>query len=580
MKDFEILKRKLKRKLPSRSGDDSPDGSSTGFKLSRFATKLLAFLGVFAFIWFFRPWFHGFFYGIRYSPFAAIAFGIPIILALILYFTPPIDEQKTDSIGKKMMIFGAFFVFLFITGIIVGGIASHYEERTMANEVMDNVEIADEPREMNEENPRIAPRAVRDTQTDGTLSYPQHTLGESDITRNQDGDLVWSYPIMPDQIRNQFSDNQIGLVHADMADMDGGNFETYDEHEFEYGQNMRLWDNVEWQMKKDGGFWSKYEDDPYEFVYDGDAYMVFPKTGHEWHMTPVPHTTPTWDGVALVHQDGTIEHLSAEEAQERPELDGQRLYPLHNSKEYAESLEYRGGIWNQMPIVGSYEGVVEPAEMPSGVGNEQPFVVDMHDETMNYMYAMEPPGGGAGLSEIWYFDAETGEPTMYDTGSDNVFGPDRAVGIARGTDTRTEWGEDGEAMAVEPILTTVDGDLYWHIKVTTSDQTDVVRNIFVNAEGGASDDDVEDAVEASVVMESSEEVTAFMAGDIDEDELQTGNETEDIEVEEPEDDDSDGIAYYIVIKDEDGNEIDRIPVEEGQETVIDAESTGDVEAEP
>jgi len=466
--------------------------------------------------------------------------------------------------------------------MVFGFLGSIYEERSLADDAMDNVEIVDEPPEMNEDNPRIAPRAVSDTQTDGTLSYPQHQLGASDIARSDDGSLVWSYPIMPDQIRNQFGDNQIGLIHADMTQMESRDLTTYDEFSFTYGQNMRLWNNVDWQMKKDGGFWSAYRDDPYEFVYDGDPYMVFPKTGHEWSLTPVPHTTPTWDGVALVHEDGTIEHLSAEEAQERPELDGQRLYPLYNSERKASSLEYREGFINQMALFGTFENVVEPADMPSGVGNEQPFVVDMEGERMNYLYAMEPPGGGAGLSEIWYFDSKTGDAHMYDTGGSNVFGPERAVGIARGTDTRTEWGPDGEAMAVEPVLMTVDGDLYWHIKVTTSDQTDVVRNIFVNAEGGESGVEAEEQADEAVVMQSTSEVRQFITGEVDEDELETGDEA-DIGVDDPTDEEEagtdDDIAYVIVIE-EDGEVVDRIPVEEGQETVIDSPDTaGETEAE-
>ncbi len=558
----------MKEKLSSLGGIvEDPTGSDgdDGFSVSLFVLKCLAFAAVVAVVWFFRPWFHPLFYAIRYSTLGAIGLGLPLILAVVLFFSPRIIRDDQSSAQTKATLFGVCFMFCLVLGLVVSGVGAQFEQRTMAQETMDNVEIIDEPPSVNEQNPRVAPRAVSDTQTDGTLSYPQHTLGTSDIARAEDGTLVWSYTLKPDQIRNQFTDQQIGMVHADMTSMEDRNLETYDEHEFRYGQNMRLRNNVEWQLKK-GGYWSQYQDDPYEFVYEGDVYMAFPKTGQEWHFTPVPHTTPTWDGVALVHQDGTIEHLDAEEAQERPELDGQRLYPLHNTEQYAESLQYREGIVNQMGTIGSFENVVEPASMPSGVGNDQPFVIDMEGERMNYLYAMEPAGGGTGLSEIWFFDAETGEPQAYETGGDNVFGPDRAVGIARGTDTRTEWGPDGEAMAVEPVLMTVDGDLYWHIKVTTSDQTDVVRNIFISADGGGGGDPEDDADDA-VVMESSTEVEEFIAGDIDEDEL---DDAEDIEIEDPEDEDDD-TAYYIVIVDEDGTEVDRIPVEEGQETVIDTE---------
>lgn len=531
----------------------------------RVGLKLIAFGLLFAAVWFLRPWLHGIIYTTVYSPMFLLLVGGSLLVALLLFFAPPIGETLGESMTSKGTVLGVAVGVLLVLSLGVGFIASPVEQRTIAEQTLDGVEIVDEPPAMNEDNPRIAPRAVSDVQTDGTLSYPQHQLGASDIARAEDGSLVWSYPIEPDQFRNQIQGNQIGLVHAEMTAMEDRTVQAYDEFEFTYGQNNRFWQNVEWQLKKQDGFWSAYQDDPYEFVHDGDAYMVYPKTGHEWQLTPFPHTTPTWDGVALVHEDGTIEQLSPEEAQERPELQGQRLYPVSNTKTYAESLEYREGILNVLPAIGQFENATVPASMPAGVGNDQPFVVDLEGEQMSYSYALEVTGGGTGLAEIWFFDAETGTPVMYDTTDQNVFGPERAVGIARGTDTQTEWGPDGEAMAVEPVLATVDGSLYWHIKVTTSDQTDVVRNIFVNADGGGPDTDQG----GTAVMETTSAVTDFIAGDIDESELE---EADDIEIEDAPDDtedEDDDIAYFIVITDDDGNEVDRIPVEEGQETIID-----------
>lgn len=578
--------------IPGIDGDDTDDpddsgGLTSNFNVFTFAIKLAVLAIVGGGVWFFRPWFHGLVYSIAYSPFSLIAFGIPILIAVILFLAPSIKKENEygstePSSIRKAKLFGAFFAFFLVTGMVVGIAGSMVADRTMAEQSMDNVEFVDEPPAMNPDNPRVAPRAVSDTQTAGSLSYPQHRLGSSDIARSVDGDLVWSYGLQPDQFRNQFSGNQIGFVHADMTKMSNRQTVAHDTYEFKHGQNMRLWNNVDWQIKKQGGFseayMSAYYDDSYEIVDEnGDAYIVYPKTGHEWHLTPIPHTTPTWDGVAVVAEDGNVDHLSPEEAQNSDLLDGQRLYPIHNSKAYSESLSYRNGIANTMPLVGTYEGVVEPASMPSGVGNDQPFVVDMEGETMNYMYAMEPAGSGSGLSEIWYFNGETGEMQAYETGGDTVFGPERAVGIARGTDTQTDWGEDGQALAVEPILITVDGDLYWHIKAVTSDQTDVTRSIFISASESDVGDgaDPEEAAEASVVLTTTDEVRAFIAGDIDEDDVD-----DEAVIEEPTDDErDDGVAYYIVIIDENGEEIDRIAVEHGQDTMIETDSGTDSDSD-
>jgi len=559
-KDINSIQRTVLSKIPGNSKFKQQSNREKFLKIAILA-------GLVGFIWFFRPLFHSLIYATAYSPGFIIGLVPPLVIGVVLFLAPPLDNIWTESVMKKGMLLATVFMFFVVIGGIYGIGAMMIAEKTVAENTMDSVEYVDTPPAMNGDNPRIVPRAVSDTRTDGTLSYSQHRLGTSDIARADDGGLVWSYGIEPDQFRNRLSGNQIGLVHSDMTAMESQSTDTYDNYEFVYGGNMVLWNNVDWQVKKNGGFWSAYSDDPYEFVHDGDAYIAFPKTGHEWNLAPIPHTTPTWDGLALVHEDGKVEHLSPEEAQERPELDGQRLYPLANTKRYAESLNYRNGIINQMGTVGTFEGVIEPAEMPSGVGNDQPFVVDMEGEVMNYMYAMGPPGSGSGLSEIWFFNAENGQMQAYDTGSSNVFGPNRAVGIAEGTDTQTSWGPDGQAMAVEPVLVTAHDNLYWHIKVVTSDQSDVVRNIFINAESSR-DRPQQDEAENAVVMDTSQEVRDFIEGDVDEDDLTTGDE---VNIEEPtEEEQESGIAYYIVIKDEFGEEVDRIPVEEGQETVIES----------
>lgn len=551
------------------------------FSRQRLGLKLVGALAALALVWFFRPWLHWAVYNMAYSPAGLVVGGGVVVTAAVLYFAPPVsefdagDDLQTGSpiagVGIKLGVLGAVLVALAAVGLGIALVTSPFEERTLSQQAMDDIEIVEDPPQVNADNARVVPRGVADTQTDGSLSYPQHRVGDSDIARAPDGDLTWSYALMPDQFQNQLNGNQIGFIHADMTSMEDRDITAYDTATFEYGQNNRLWNNVNWQLKK-SGFWSTYQDDPYEFTYEGEAYMVFPKTGHEWHLSPVPHTTVTWDGVALVHQDGTIEHLSAEAARDRPELDGQRLYPLTNSREIAESLPYRNGILNQVNVIGSFEDVVRPATLPEGLNNEQPFLVDLAGERMSYVYAMEAAGGGTGLSEVWYFDGETGEARVYETGDRTLFGPDRAVGIARGTDTQTQWGPNGQALAVEPVLVTIDNELYWHIKVVTSDQTDVVRNIFVNAQEGSES--------SAPIAQSTAEVSGLLNGEIAPETLAAGttggagsveNNDErdtDTQVQPPDEDDPETVAYYIVVTNDEGDVIDRIPVEEGQEISI------------
>lgn len=526
------------------------------------ALKVFTVVAIFSILYVIRPLIHPIVYRIFYSPGMLYMLGIPLLIALIVYLLPPVHVWGYDSISSKSGIVITAFGVGLILALTLGTAGALVEERSIAQDAMEEVEVLDEFPEINDENPRIAPRAVSDVQASGSVSYRQYELGTSDIARAEDGSLVWSYPIQPDQFQNRLTGNQQGIFKSDMTAMEDRNLSVFDDEEFKYGQNQLLHRNVDWQLIA-GDYWSQYRDDAVEFMHEGEVYMAVPKTGHEWSFTPVPHTTPTWDGVALIHQSGEIEHLSPEEAQESEILNGQRLYPIYNSERTAESLGYRNGIINQMPVIGSFAGVIEPASMPEGAGNEQPFTIDMEDEVINYVYAFEPAGEDTtGLDEVWFFDSETGEMQYYGTEGETLLGPDRATGIVRSEDTRTDWDtvdSDGQFEVVEPIPVIVDDMLWWHTKVVPVDNTDVTRNVMINSE-------TEEAVEllnTDAVLEflGGEEVDDIDdAGDVGETVDENGEVVDETDDEQITVDDGD-MGLEIVISDEDGNEIERIPFE-------------------
>jgi hypothetical protein len=293
-----------------------------------------------------------------------------------------------------------------------------------------------------------------------------------------------------------------------------------------------------------------------EFSHDGRPYMYYAKTGHEWHLAPFPHTTPTWDGGALVYPNGTIEHLSKSEAQAHPILEGQRLYPLTLTRDEMGSLGYRNGIVNQLPVVGAHEEEVELARLPSQADNAQPFVIDLEGEQMSYVTALEPFGEDTrGLDEVWFADAETGEYTFFGTDRETLTGPQRAMGIARSADSRTNWGEN--FVVTEPVPVTVQGDLWWQMKVAPVDFTDVTRNVFVNADDSTTLQlRTDDAIRSFIREGRDANVTqAADGGTRNRSRTDTGG-------------DGDGPAYYVVVTDQNGTVIERIPVQPGQNTSI------------
>jgi hypothetical protein len=557
--------------------DDGPeiDIGSSGPSLPYFlGTRLVILAIVLGALYFTRPLWHGVVYGMFYSPSGLVLMGGATTTALVLWFLPPwrldgegslssLAERVFEDAGsgegsplsgdsasmRKLRIFAVVLGLLFFLSIIVSIPAGALEQRTLADRTMDDATEVEEFPDANPDNPRVVPRQVSDVSTRGSVSYRQHRLGTSDIARQEDGSLAWSYPIQPNGPRNKLFNNQRGVLVANMTSIDDRQTTAYDDDDFTYGQGMYLHRSAEWQLKKTD-YLSRYIDDAVEFSHNGTPYMYFPKTGHNWKLFPFPHTVPKWDGGALVHPDGTIEHLSPAEAQENEILDGQRLYPITLTQSEVGSLGYREGIINQLPVVGSHENEIEVAGLPAGADNEQPFVIDLEGEQMSYVTAMEPFGQDTrGLDEVWFANAETGEYTFFGTDRETLTGPERAMGIARSADSQTNWGQN--FVVTEPVPVTVDGGLWWQIKVSPTDFTDITRNVFVNADTG-------EAVE----IDNNRGVRQFIAGNTSVADPVNGTDP----TTRPSDDPN--IAYEIIVRAENGTVIERIPVEEGQNAQI------------
>ncbi|TQQ82061.1 hypothetical protein [Halonotius roseus] len=520
--------------------------------------RLAGFLVVVAVAYAVRPLLHGLVYQTLYSPFGLLVIGTTVVAATALWFLPPLAGAPVDgmsttvspllsaSANQKLGLLVVVFTVGLLLGFVYSVPAGMVTERTLAQETMGEADQIQEFPRVNAENPRIAPRAVADVQTRGSVSYRTHRLGPSDIARAEDGSLAWSYAIEPDGFRNKLLSNQRGVLLSDMTRMEDREITAYDNQTFAIGEGMYLHRGSAWNLRTTD-YLTQYFDDAVEFTHDGQAYMYYPKTVHEWRLTPLPHTVPVWDGGALLHTNGTIDHLSPEEAQASEILEGQRLYPLYNSRRQMESLGYRNGIINQLEVVGEHAGEVEVATLPAGAGNSQPFVIDLEGERMSYVTAMEPYGEDTrGLDEIWFIDAATGELRYFGSEGETLTGPERAMGIVRSEDSQTGWGDNFQV--VEPIPVFINDELWWHSKVVPVDNTDISRSVFVSASSG-------EAVE----LGDTESVREFLAGG-DADDL------DNVDTEPAPDDPN--VAYYIVVTDADGTEIARIPVEPGQQPSI------------
>jgi hypothetical protein len=501
-------------------------------------------------VYYWRPLFHGILYGVRYNPPLTIGLGTTLVVGVLVFLAPPLDS---NSVETKVTAVGSWFVIALVLAVCVGFAGSFVGDAAHADQTMERSDAVNTLPSMDADNPRITPRVVADKQTRGSVSYRKYHLGTSDIVRGENGSLVWSYPAEPEGLRNSIVEEQDGVVTADLTTMDDRQITTV-RKDMTYGVGMTVGStndslienrNVRWKILK-GDYWVKHYDDARPFIEDGQPYMYFPKTGHDVDWLPLPHRTVTWEGGALVHANGTIEHLSPAEARAHPVLEGQPLFPYYNTVERLSDIGYRNGIVNAMI---EHEGQVERADIPDGASNEQPFVIDIDGGPMSYVTAMEPYGEDTrALDEVWFTNSRTGNFTRYASGETNLIGPERALAIARGTDTQTGWGDDFRA--VEPVTVIVDGELWWHIKVIPADGTDVTRNILINA-------DANDG--RTAVLYSTDEVTTFLDGEnvseVASNTTEAGGNTA------PAGDDT---AYVLVVRDEDGNVVDTINISEGE----------------
>jgi len=495
--------------------------------------------------------------GVLYiHPIGWLLAGLIFIALLIMTLWAFISSRV--SLNITLLLVGLLVVFLLGTWLFWAG---QVQDREIAQTAMDRADAADQLPQINPDNPRIIPRMVDSQQASGTVSYQQYKLGKSDIARAPDGSLAWSYPIVPDGTRNVIAEDQRGVFLSDMTAADNRTRTPYasqPEQNLDPGQGLFLHRSASWNLIKDT-YLTQYNDDPVEFVHNGDAYMAYPRTGHEWNIDfafgviPVPYTEPVWDGVALIDTDGDITQYSPSEAQNEPILEGQRLFPFDVTNAYLQKLGYRNGIINQYPVVGAHEDEIEIADMPEGASNQQPFLVDFADRGFGYVTAFEPFGGNTrGLAELWVVDGRTGDFERVPIPDErDVFGPERAVGLVTSEDTRTNWNRFD---VVEPVPATINGELFWQTKVVPDDSLAVARNVFINAEQGT-----------AIEIEDTNAIKQFIAGDRDLSDFTTINDGSppgrtNGTTESPPDGQAAADGPVLVIRNESGAITDRIPL--------------------
>lgn len=442
--------------------------------------------------WFFRPWLHGLIYTVYTTPLILLA----IFGALVAAWATAKSRDRVETIINTLSSddhtvtpLRVGVIALVVVAFALMPVANAVAGVTLSDQTMDDTATVERLSDVDADNPRIVTRAVADRYASNTLSRPQYRVGETDISV-VNGTPYWAAPLAPDGLFNAITERQAGTVLVDMTTQEA-NVRTVD-GELETGVGTIFYRNYRWELLKSAGYLADYGD-PKMVVHNGSQYIAVPFSQPRFHLTPLPHTTPQWGGVAVIDPTGTIETLPPSEAAASPILDNQQLYPEKLALRSVAATKYRNGILNTYT---SHEDEIEIAPLP-GDGNDQPFFV-LSESGPQYVVAVEPYGDAQGLQELWTIDGQSGEFERYVPG-DSLFGPQRAADLVRQSAPQTDWDRFTPA---EPILTVIDDREYWQVRVVPEDNSGIAYVAFVNARSGDVDS-----------FEETDAISQFLTGE-------------------------------------------------------------------
>lgn len=395
------------------------------------------------------------------------------------------------------------------------------------------------------DDPRMLPMVTADTYANNNMQMQTHKLGQPADISTYNGHQHWAYSLEPEGFGNRLNEKQAGVMMVNMSTMTT-DVEVY-EQEMDNGKGDWAHNSHDWNLYTDE-YTVKYGD-TYPVVHDDELYMVTPYIDYELEFTfPTFYHKPVFGGVAIMHSDGTIERVGADEVQSHELLDNQRTYPYELAEYEVASQRYTNGIVNRFVF---RDGVPEIAEI-TGEDNSQPFYVNTEDG-MKYIFGAEPAGEGGGVYQMWYFNAQTGEKELYEP-NETFMGPSSVGGYVTGNMPIVSWDD---RITSEPIPVHVNGEPYWMIRATPESGSGVSFIAFVHAQNND-----------LLAFENDEGVRLFLEG-----ELTEGDDVEDMGVDPVEVDDQEVITSTITII-QDG-ERQEIEIDSDTQIIIEGDSGDD-----
>jgi hypothetical protein len=325
---------------------------------------------------------------------------------------------------------------------------------------------------------RVVPKDVAEQSASSGFNSPTEQLSNFSIVRTDEG-LEWTALRTPNSTVRTFSRKSQGLASLD-AGSSARQLELTDA-EFRYAPGLQVTDNLRWQLLK-RRFLIELADPVAIRDEEGEPQILVPYLKYRGF----PIRRPTLGGVFVVAPDGTIEDLSPEEAQNRPDVAGSgRLFPPTLARRIQDSYAYKNGIWNKL-FLHEEETRVSDTET-----NPQPYLVDFGERGVKWVTVAEPYGRAFAVNAIFLTDSVTGETAIWSVpDGQSLSGNRRALqtvrsltipGVVFADDVVRGSGGGGRFRVVEPRPVFVNGQLVYLVSIIPEQANSISKTVVIDA---------------------------------------------------------------------------------------------------
>jgi len=495
--------------------------------------------------------------------FQAIGYGLFIQSPAMLYWlavgTVIVGALVyTGHPNAAITVGGAALVMALLVGPILSGV--YAQEHILENQ---NFEQRAELENSSTEHVRVLPQNVADRYAESANQLPKYKTGKSDIAYHN-GSYTWSYPVVPDKLFVAWQGNQWGSYYVDMEQTSRS--VSTSKTTMKNGKGQLFIDSFNWKVTANRMLVDHKPETTFVFEDEGETHIARSYVTHdwEWRWTPIPmpYAVPEYGGTQVMNPDGNIEDYSPSEVESSEMFAGQNTYPYDLARFRMSSMQLQHGLLNKIFVS---DDVPKIADTGGFSDNKQPFTVPMNGENggtpdLQYFIAATPAGSGDGIYQIYKIDGQTGDIEYVEFDSTQA-GPKKAAGYTRSQNRAPNWAannEKGSTQITEPIPLVIDGNLYWHMRVTPTDGSRISYTTFVNADTG-------NVYRAS----NTEEIMTFIesggAADFENDtDDGGGNQTDN-----PADTDPTNDTFTVAVV-EDGEVVDTFTVTQDQRVVIES----------